>query len=98
MIKRDKHVSAMLVQKHQLDQSENKLSELDNALNALLQNQETNNDILDQALADLDIMLVTQDINPFLAENIDITQDLLNLENSIAHLQTKLACVTQNLG
>lgn len=90
MIKRDKHVSAMLVQKHQLDQSENKLSELDNALNALLQNQETNNNILDQALADLDIMLVTQDIDPFLAENIDIAQDLLDLENSITHLQTKL--------
>lgn len=89
MIKRDEHVSAMLVQKHQLDQSENKLSELDNALNTLQQIQKANNDALDQALADLDIILTAQNINPLLAENINITEELLDLEYSIAHLQTK---------
>lgn len=89
MIKRDEHVSAMLVQKHQLDQSENKLSELDNALNSLQKTQKTNNDALDQALVDLDIILTAQDINPLLAENIDITEELLDLEYSITHLQMK---------
>lgn len=87
MTKRDEHVSAMLVQKHQLDQSENKLSELDAALNALQQNQESNNEALDQALADLDIMLDSQGLNSQPGDDIDITQELLNLERSIEHSQ-----------
>ncbi|XAG75856.1 hypothetical protein MRN18_09410 [bacterium 19MO04SH03] len=75
MTKRDENVSAMLVQKHQLDQSESKLSELDAALNALQQNQESNNNDLDLALADLDMMLDSQGLNSQLAEDIDITQE-----------------------
>ncbi|HHF2891539.1 TPA: hypothetical protein ACPJZ3_003618 [Vibrio diabolicus] len=89
MTKPDEHVSAMLVQKHQLDQSENKLSELDKTLNALQQSQQSNNDALDQALADLDMMLDNQNLNSPLVENIDITQELLDLDSSIAHSQIK---------
>jgi hypothetical protein len=87
--KRDEHISAMLVQKHQLDLSEKKLSELDTVLNALQQNQQSNNYALDQALADLDIMLDNKALNSLLAENIDITQELLDLDSSIAHSQVK---------
>lgn len=83
MSKRDKQISAMLVQKHQLDQSENKLSELDAVLNVLQVNQQSNNDALDQALADLDMMLACQNIDADLAENIDVTLELHQLECSV---------------
>ena len=89
MTKRDEHVSAMLVQKHQLEQSESKLSELDAALNALKQKQKSNNDALDLALTDLDIMLDNQGVNAKLAEDIDITQELLELESSITQSHAK---------
>lgn len=89
MSKRDEHVSAMLVQKHQLDQSENKLSELDAALNALQQNQQSNNDALDLALADLDMMLDNQGLNSQLVEDIDITQELFDLQSSVAQSHAK---------
>lgn len=93
MTKRDEHVSAMLVQKHQLDQSENKLSELDAALNALQQNQQSNNDAIDLALADLDMMLDNQGINSQLAEDLDITQELFELESSVVQSHAKLTTV-----
>jgi hypothetical protein len=79
----------MLVQKHQLDQSENKLSELDAALNALQQNQQSNNDALDLAIADLDMMLDNQCLNSQLAEDIDITQELFELQSSVAQSHAK---------
>ncbi|MBS4704809.1 hypothetical protein Q7I15_04730 [Aeromonas veronii] len=85
MTKRDEKISAMLVQKHQLDQSECKINELDAALNNLQKSQQSNNDSLDQALANLDMMLDNQGLNPQLAKNIDIAQELLVLDNSIAH-------------
>ncbi|EHH2448990.1 hypothetical protein MPV89_000999 [Vibrio vulnificus] len=93
MTKRDEHVSAMLVQKHQLDQSESKLSELGTALNALQQNQESNNDALDLALADLDMMLDNQSLNSELVEDIDITQELFDLESSVAQSHTTTTIV-----
>ncbi len=83
MSKRDEHVSAMLVQKHQLDQSESKVSELDSALEALLQSQKSNNDALDQALADLDGMLETRAIDPNDAEMLDVSWELEELVQSI---------------
>lgn len=89
MTKRDEQVSAMLVQKHQLDHSENKLSELDAALNALQQNQQFNNDALDLALADLDMMLDNQGLNSQLVEDIDITQELFDLETAVARSHAK---------
>lgn len=79
----------MLVQKHQLDHSENKLSELDAALNALQQNQQFNNDALDLALADLDMMLDNQGLNSQLVEDIDITQELFDLETAVARSHAK---------
>lgn len=93
MPKRDEQVSAMLVQKHQLDHSENKLSELDAALNALQQNQQFNNDALDLALADLDMMLDNQGLNLQLVEGIDITQELFDLESAVARSHAKSTLV-----
>ncbi len=83
MTKRDEHVSAMLVQKHQLNQSENKISELDAVLNALQQSQESNNSTLDQALADLDGMLEAQGIDTEEAAAVDVSQELQQLAHSI---------------
>lgn len=80
MAKRDEQVSAMLVQRHQLSQSEDKLSELDEVLNALRQIQESNNDQLDQALVELDMMLGQRQLNEQCASEIDISLDLLDLE------------------
>ena len=57
MEKEDKQVSSMLVQKHQLEQSESKLSELDAALSALQQSQESNDECLDTMLSDMDNIL-----------------------------------------
>ncbi|MFS1906257.1 hypothetical protein BCU30_008650 [Vibrio lentus] len=87
MTKRDDQVSAMLVQKHQLGQSENKLSDLDAALNALQENQVSNNEALDQALAELDIMLQSEGLNSCITNDIDITQELFDLERSTKQSQ-----------
>ena len=53
MADKDEQTSAMLVQKHQLEQSEDKLSELDAALSILQQSQETNDSALDRMLNDM---------------------------------------------
>lgn len=96
MTKRDEHVSALLVQKHQLDQSEKKISELDAALNALQQSQESNNRALDQALADLDGMLEIQGIDTEEAVAVDVSQDLQQLAHSIdtTQFQSKITKVS----
>jgi hypothetical protein len=57
MTKADKHVAAMLVQKHQLDEGENQISQLDAALAALQAHQNSNNDELDSMLADMEGIL-----------------------------------------
>lgn len=57
MTKADKHVAAMLVQKHQLDESENQISQLDAALAALQSHQSNNNDELDSMLANMEAIL-----------------------------------------
>ena len=93
MNKRDEHVSAMLVQKHQLDQSESKIGELDAALNALQQSQESNNNALDQALADLDSMLGAQGIDTTTAAEVDEFQELqvLSQASEAGPTQSKIA-------
>ena len=53
MADKDEQTSAMLVQKHQLEQSEDKLSELDAALSILQQSQEANDSALDRMLNDM---------------------------------------------
>nr|WP_283106444.1 hypothetical protein [Shewanella submarina] len=73
----------MLVQRHQLEQSENKISELDAALNVLQQSQESNRNALDQALADLDGILVAQGIDTEGTAVIDVSFELQELAQSI---------------
>jgi hypothetical protein len=80
---RNKHVSAMLVQKHQLDNSESKVSELDAALNMLQQSQTFNNNALDQALAELDCLLELQCIDSQLSMDVDVNNELDDLLQSI---------------
>lgn len=96
MTKLDEQVAAMLVQKHQLDQSENKISELDAALNALHQSQESNNNALDQVLAELDAMLEFQNIDAEGIAEVDVSRELDELAQSIVRtqLQPKMAQVT----
>jgi hypothetical protein len=79
----------MLVQKHQLDQSEHKIGELDAALNALSQSQESNINALDLALAELDGLLETQDIDDKGAAVVDVSQELQELAQSIENTQTQ---------
>lgn len=73
----------MLVQKHQLDNSESKMSELDAALNTLEQNQTYNNNALDQALAELDGLLGEEGIDSKVAVTVDITNELDDLLQSV---------------
>lgn len=86
----------MLVQKHQLDQSENKISELDAAFNVLQQSQESNNNALDQALADVDGILVAQGIDTERAAVVDVSLELQELAQSseFAQSQAKIAQVS----
>lgn len=96
MAKRDEHVSAMLVQKHQLEQSESKISELDSVLNGLQQSQGVNNNALDQALADLDGMLEAKGIDTEEADLVSVSQELLELTESIetSQFQPKITQVS----
>ncbi len=89
MIKRDKHVSAMLVQKHQLDQSENKIGELETALSELHQSQESNNDALDLALVELDGILEGRNIDTKDAAVVDVSRELEELAQSIEITQSQ---------
>ena len=73
----------MLVQKHQLDNSESKMSELDAALNMLQQSQTSNNNLLDQALAELDCLLELQGIDSHLSMDVDVKNELDDLLQSI---------------
>lgn len=73
---KDKQVSAMLVQKHQLEQSENKIGELDAALTALQQNQKSNDNDLDQMLGDMQSILSDCGIEFDLNEDSFISQEV----------------------
>lgn len=79
----------MLVQKHQLDQTEYKISELDAALNVLQQSQKSNNNALDQALADLDEILVAQGVDTEGTAMVDISLELQELAQSIEFTQSQ---------
>lgn len=76
MEKENKQVSSMLVQKHQLEQSENKLSELDAALNALQKNQESNDASLDIMLSDMETILANCGIDYDSNEDNLISQEV----------------------
>lgn len=83
MTKQNEQFSAMLVQKHQLDQSENKISELDIALNSLQQSQKYNSTTLDQAMGELDSLLEAMGIDAGNATFVDVSLELDELAQSI---------------
>ena len=72
----DEQVAAMLVQKHQLDSSEGKLSELDNALNILSNNQTSNHDELESMLRDMDYLLEVNGIEFVDSEDMEISAEV----------------------
>lgn len=96
MTKQDKHVSAMLVQKHQLDQSERKLGELDLRLRELCNEQSSTLNSLDKALTEMDSMLLELGIDPKLVEEVDVSQELEELsQQAEANLsQLEIAPIT----
>ena len=83
MTKQNEQFSAMLVQKHQLDQSENKISELDIALNSLQQVQKYNSTTLEQAMGELDSLLEAMGIDAGDATFVDVSLELDELAQSI---------------
>ncbi|OCW92727.1 hypothetical protein [Alishewanella sp. HH-ZS] len=80
MEKKDSQASAMLVQKHQLDSSDSKISELDVALNALLGAQKGNDQALDGMLADMEALLAESGVS-FDAQATEISVDMLSYVN-----------------
>lgn len=83
MEKKDSQASAMLVQKHQLDSADSKISELDAALNALLGAQEGNDQALDGMLADMEALLAESGAS-FDAQAAEISADVLDYVNDIS--------------
>ena len=77
MEKKDSQASAMLVQKHQLDSADSKISELDAALNALLGAQEGNDQALDHMLADMEALLAVSGVS-FDTQTTEISVDVLS--------------------
>lgn len=75
---------AMLVQKHQLDTSEAKVAELDNALDSLLQSQATSMNDLEEMLETVDSLLELEGKNtePYLS-SIDISDLEIEIENTL---------------
>jgi len=49
--------NALRVQKHQLNNTEDKLSEIDSILSGMQKEQNSNNDVLDNMLNDMDALL-----------------------------------------
>ncbi|EGT3628442.1 hypothetical protein FAP94_18970 [Morganella morganii] len=80
MEKKDSQISVMLVQKHQLDSADYKISELDAALNALLGVQEGNEQTLDSMLADMEALLAESGVC-FDAQTTEISSDVLDYVN-----------------
>ncbi|MDH5837126.1 hypothetical protein QFY96_08715 [Escherichia coli] len=60
MSERDEQAAALLVQKNLLSRSENKLNELNTILNTLKEKQESSDNQLDHALAELDMIIDEQ--------------------------------------
>lgn len=69
--------NALKAQKHQLNKSQNKLTEIDNILSNLQSKQEDNNLLLDDMLLNMEVLLETTNQN----SNIEISEEeILNVE------------------
>ena len=77
--------NALRVQKHQLNNTENKLSEIDNILLGLQKEQNSNYDLLDKMLLEMNNLL---DNNSITVSNDTLTEELLNIENEL-YIDTK---------
>jgi len=80
MNSKNTQISAMLVQKHQLDNVDCKISELDIALNSLLEAQTKNSQALDTMLVDMEVLLSNNGVN-LDNQSIEISTDLANYIN-----------------
>lgn len=77
-----KEGNVLKVHKHQLDETENKLSEIDAILSGMQKEQDTNNDSLDSMLDDMENLLsmeTSQITEDSLAENIVLIENELNI-------------------
>lgn len=70
------HSSPMLVQRHQLEQADNKISDLDMLLSSLAESQSENEDTLDSLLAEMESMFEGKGLN--FDENNHYVSDALN--------------------
>ncbi len=71
--------NALKVQKHQLNQSENKLAEIDNILSNMQSKQKEDSLLLDDMLSDMETLLGTYNNTV----NIDSQNDILNIEKQL---------------
>lgn len=71
--------NALKVQKHQLNQSENKLTEVDSILSNIQSKQEGDDLLLDDMLSDMEALLGTTDT----ASNTHSQEDILNIEKQL---------------
>lgn len=73
--------NALRVQKHQLNNAENKLSEIDNILSGLQKEQSSNDDLLDKMLNDMENLLENNTVkvsDEILENNVSIIENELN--------------------
>lgn len=86
--------NALRVQKHQLNNTEDKLSEIDRILSGMQKDQNSNNDVLDNMLNDMDALLKSNSTivsDEAVAENMTSIEHELNINgenqsDSLGHL------------
>jgi len=72
--------NALRVQKHQLNNTEDKLSEIDSILSGMQKEQNSNNDVLDNMLNDMDALLKS---NPAIVSNEAVAENMTSIENEL---------------
>jgi len=77
--------NTLRVQKHQLNNTEKKISEIDNILLGLQKEQTSNDEALDKMLLEMSTLLEN---NSVVVSNDTITEELLNIENEL-YVDTK---------
>lgn len=87
--------NALRVQKHQLNNTEDKLSEIDRILSGMQEDQNSNNDVLDNMLNDMDALLKSNSTivsDETVAENITSVENELNIncENKSGSLVSEI--------
>jgi hypothetical protein len=72
--------NALRVQKHQLNNTEDKLSEIDRILSGMQKDQNSNNDVLDNMLNDMDALLKS---NSTIVSDETVAENMTSIENEL---------------